>query len=217
MADLESTFISTKSDADWSWHQARLHFKEADSEFHDVVKGLENPVDVEQRPAFESLVRAVIGQQLSTKAAHTIWCRFVALYDGELNPEVVVQEAAEVHRSVGVSGQKHGYIMDLCRHYLADPASFDAVGQCTDQEVITSWTKVKGLGPWTVQMHLMFQLSRPDVFPVDDLGVRRAMEKGLSIPKDSPKTVYAKRALVWSPFRTAASRLLWESLNAQPK
>jgi len=121
------------------------------------------------------------------------------------------------HRALGVSGQKHGYLQDLARHYLEDPEGFDNVGNLSDEDIITSWTRVKGLGRWTVQMHLMFQLRRPDVFPVDDLGIRRAMERHFHIPKDSPKATYEKRALKWSPFRTAACRVLWKSLDNQPK
>ena len=213
MANSEATSTVRNYDADWSWDEARLHFKTADPPFHHVLQRLNNPKEVDIKPVFESLARAIVGQQLSTKAAHTIWSRFSALYPEGMQPEVVLHASAEVHRGVGISGQKHRYITDLSRHYLEDPEAFDAVEGYSDADIISSWTKVKGLGQWTVQMHLMFQLQRPDVFPVDDLGVRRAMELALDIAKDSPKSVYEKRALVWSPFRTAASRFLWESLN----
>ncbi|MCH1576126.1 MAG: hypothetical protein L7S67_07605 [Flavobacteriales bacterium] len=217
MADTASTSNSSQSDVHWTWEQARRHFEGVDLDFHKVVCRLDDPKDAVSRSAFESLARAIMGQQLSTKAAQTIWGRFLEMHAGVLEPERVLQTSAEDHRSAGVSGQKHSYLVDLSRHYIANPDMLDSTAQMSDTEIIDAWTKVKGLGPWTVQMHLMFQLRRPDVFAVDDLGVRRAMERALGIPKDSKKAVYAKRALLWGPFRTAACRFLWDSLNAQPK
>ena len=201
----------------WTWAEARGHFKSVDPALHALASALSDPKDSPQRAAYESLARAIIGQQLSTKAAATIWSRFTDLHGEVLSPEAVLSVAADVHRSVGVSGQKHSYLQDLARHYLDDPGAFDDVAHVSDQEIVASWTRVKGLGVWTVQMHLMFQLRRPDVFAVDDLGVRRAMERAFGIPVDAPKSTYAKRAQSWGPFRTAACRFLWDSLNNQPK
>lgn len=129
----------------------------------------------------------------------------------------ILDTPQDQHRSLGVSRQKHGYLCSLAEAYLASPGSFDDVATWANEDIIEEWTRVKGLGRWTVQMHLMFQLERPDVFPVDDLGIRRAMEANCGIPKDAPKSVYEKRALEWSPFRTAACRVLWKSLDNQPK
>jgi DNA-3-methyladenine glycosylase II len=214
VTDTATTPNSPQSDARWTWEQARLHFERVDLDFHRIVSTLADPGDAAGQSAFESLARAIMGQQLSTKAAATIWRRFLELHDGVLHAEQVLQTPAEVHRSVGVSGQKHTYLVDLSRHYMDNPDMFDQADLMSDESIVKDWTRVKGLGPWTVQMHLMFQLRRPDVFAVDDLGVRRAMEQGLGIPKDSKKAVYTKRALKWSPFRTAACRFLWDSLNA---
>ena len=217
MSDTPPTSTFSESYGTWSWSEAREHFEQVDPALFKLVRPLNNPQDSPPRPAFESLSRAIIGQQLSTKAAHTIWSRLVELHGGILAADQVLRTSEAQHRSVGVSAQKHRYLQDLSRCYAAQPDVFDKVSVVEDAAIVEEWTRVKGIGTWTVQMHLMSQLRRPDVFPVDDLGIRRAMERGLGIPKDSKKSVYAKRALVWSPFRTAASRFLWESLNAQPK
>lgn len=201
----------------WSWTDARSHIHRVDSPFHEVIRNLPDPGTVMHDSAFLSLARAIVGQQLSTQAAATIWGRFCALHGDSLNAESVLVRSEEEHRSAGVSRQKHGYLQDLARHYVADPDSFDRVSASTDEEIIASWTRVKGLGRWTVQMHLMFALHRPDVFAPDDLGIRRSMERFLGIPRDSPKSVYEKRALKWGPFRTAACRFLWDALSNQPK
>lgn len=211
------TNASTISHAGLDWLSARTHFRSVDPVLHALMESMPDPEPSPQRPVFESLARAILGQQLSVKAAATIWRRFAEHHGGIPSANGVLETAQDVHRSLGVSGQKHGYLRSLAEHCLDTPSSFEAVSGRTDEEIIADWTRVKGLGRWTVQMHLMFQLERPDVFPVDDLGIRRAMEAHCGIPKDSPKSTYEKRALMWSPFRTAACRVLWKSLDNQPK
>lgn len=201
----------------WSWADARSHFQKVDPSFHALIRNLADPAVVTHDSAFVSLARAIVGQQLSTKAAATIWDRFCDLNGGSMQAETVLARDEDEHRSVGVSRQKHRYLQDLARHYMDDPDSFDRVSAWSDEEIIASWTRVKGLGRWTVQMHLMFALNRPDVFSPDDLGIRRSMERFLGIPKDSAKSVYEKRSLLWGPFRTAACRFLWDALSNQPK
>ena len=178
---------------------------------------MSNPLPLDKRPAFESLCRSIVSQQLSVKAAETIWQRLTVLYGGDLLPDSVLSMGERRHRAVGISGQKHSYLVSLAERFQCCSNDFSSTQAKTDDEIIRLWTEVKGLGKWTVQMHLIFQLDRPDVFPVDDLGIRRAMELHLDIPKDCARSVYEKRALIWSPFRTAASRFLWMSIENQPK
>lgn len=205
------------SHAGIQWRTARQHFESVDREFHGLIKALPDPDPSPERTAFESLARAIIGQQLSTKAAATIWSRFEAHHGGLPSPMSVLETPQEAHRSLGVSGQKHGYLQSLAEHVQASPADFNHVSDWTDDDILRRWTEVKGLGKWTVQMHLMFALKRPDVFPVDDLGIRRSMEQHLGMEIDGPRGDYEKRARIWGPFRTAASRFLWMLLENQPK
>lgn len=206
-----------RTHVEWTWEEARAHFVRVDPEFVAATQHLPSPQPAPQRTTFESLSRAIMGQQLSTKAAATIWGRFAEHHGGIPSPQLVLDTDADQHRMLGVSGQKHRYLHSLAEEVLASPADFEAVWEWSDEAIIARWTQVKGLGRWTVQMHLMFALNRPDVFPVDDLGIRRAMERHFGLEKDGPKAAYEKRALVWGPFRTAASRLLWRSLDNQPK
>ena len=208
---------SSDSHVEPDWSSAREHFKSVDPVLFALASRFPSPAVSRPRSAFESLSHAIIGQQLSVKAAATIWRRFEDHHGGMPTSRSILDTPQDQHRALGVSGQKHGYLQDLARHYLEDPEGFDNVGRLSDEDIIKSWIRVKGLGRWTVQMHLMFQLQRPDVFPVDDLGIRRAMERHFDIPKDAPKVTYEKRALKWSPFRTAACRVLWMSLDNQPK
>ena len=208
---------SSDSHARLDWKAAREHFKSVDPGLLALAIRFPSPAMSRPRSTFESLSHAIIGQQLSVKAAATIWNRVLDHHGGLVSAQGVLNTPQDQHRSLGVSRQKHGYLCSLADAYLASPAYFDDVETWSDEDIVAAWTQVKGLGRWTVQMHLMFQLGRPDVFPVDDLGIRRAMEAHFGIPKDAPKSTYEKRALVWSPFRTAACRVLWMSLDNQPK
>lgn len=208
---------SRESHVDPAWRAALQHFALADPVLANLAKALPAPAPLQPRAALESLSRAIIGQQLSVKAAATIWSRVLDHHGGMVSAQGILSTGEDQHRALGVSRQKHGYLCSLAQAYLAAPAAFDVVSNSTDEDIIAAWTHVKGLGRWTVQMHLMFQLQRPDVFPVDDLGIRRAMEAHCGLAKDAPKSAYEKRALVWSPFRTAACRVLWMSLDNQPK
>ena len=200
--------------AELDWSAARMHFLKADPILHGLVSNLTSPPPSERPSVFESLCRAIVGQQLSVKAASTIWHRLNELHCSVLTPEAILAAKMEDHRNAGVSGQKHRYLMSLATRYMASPDDFNCVIDKSDEEIIERWTRVKGIGKWTVQMHLMFELNRPNVFPVDDLGIRRAMELHFGIARESPKSTYVKRALLWSPFRTAACRFLWMSSDS---
>jgi DNA-3-methyladenine glycosylase II len=217
MDSISGTTESPSSFVEWTFLEARTHFSRVDVELFGLVSGLPDPVFSSSPPTFESLSRAIVGQQLSTRAAATIWQRLIDYHGGTLDAAHVLDTQQETHRSLGVSAQKHAYIQDLALHYAEDPKGFDEVDAWDDDAIIASWTRVKGIGKWTVQMHLMFALRRPDVFAPDDLGIRRSMEQFLGVPRDSPKGTYVKRALCWGPFRTAACRFLWDALSNQPK
>lgn len=201
------------------WQKARAHFKSHDPEFSALVEKLPDPKNTALCPPFPALCRAIIGQQLSVKAAATIWGRFERYYALALDPAQVVLTPAEEHRALGVSGQKHRYVVDLARHFVEHGEAFGEVEGLDDEEVIERWTQVVGVGRWTVQMLLISQFGRPDVFTAHDLGLRRSMERYLGLAVDGPLSDYEKRALLWSPFKTAASLWLWEGLavQSQPK
>lgn len=174
-----------------------------------VVKWDEMKVPSAASP-FESLVDAIISQQLSVKAAATIHQRLVQLLNMDVSPENVLSKSIEDFRSVGVSKQKGSYLLDLAKHFNETPHTYNALETLSDEEVISQLTAVKGIGAWTAQMFLMFNLLREDVFPVDDLGIRNGMIKLYDLPKDTSKkelTVFAEN---WAPHRTIACRYVWK-------
>ena len=164
---------------------------------------------------FFTLVRKIVSQQLSVKAAHTIFTRLSQHVEHRFLPEVLAEISQEDYRSLGVSRQKYSYIMDLCRHYKEEPEAFSHLDTLPDEEVTRLLTSVKGIGVWTAQMFLMFNLGRLNVFAPDDVGLRNAMVAiyGLDDPKKKELAAFAER---WSPYKTIACWYLWHSLHNAP-
>jgi DNA-3-methyladenine glycosylase II len=164
--------------------------------------------------AYGALVRSIVGQQLSVKAASAIYGRLVAPFGGRSpTPAELLTAEEDDLRAVGLSRPKIRYLKDLARRVEASELDLAGLGELTDDEVIARITSAKGLGRWTADMFLMFHLGRPDVLPVGDLGIRRAVERayGLSgLPDAKELTAIAEP---WRPERTLASLYLWESLT----
>ena len=172
------------------------------------------------RPRADSygvLLRTVVGQQLSAKAAATIYDRFLARFGGRTpSPaEALAADPLEL-RSLGLSGRKVEYVRDLALHVESGELELDRLGELEDERVIAEITAVRGFGLWSAQMFLIFHLERPDVLPTGDLGIRRAVqiEYGLEgLPDHDELTAIAEP---WRPQRTLASIYLWESLHNTP-
>src|ERR1035437_228305 len=162
-----------------------------------------------------ALVGAIVSQQLSTKAAATIFGRFLALFPGGEIPGAAAIAAIDdgALRGVGLSGQKVGYVRDLCGRIADGRLRLDELDALPDDDVIERLTSVKGFGRWTAEMFLMFRLHRPDVLPADDLGIVNGMRRLYGLRK----TPDAKRILrigeAWRPYRSVASWYLWQSLT----
>ena len=166
---------------------------------------------------FSALVRAIIFQQLSTKAASTIHGRVIALLpNGELTPATLAAVADEQLRAAGISRQKAGYLRDLCEKVSAGVVPLDDVERMDDEEVIAALTKIKGIGRWSAEMFLMFRLHRPDVLPVGDLGIVNAVKKVYGLRKKPTPDRLRRMGEAWKPYRSVASWYLWRSLGSAP-
>lgn len=166
---------------------------------------------------YHALIRKIIGQQLSVKAAATIIKRFENLFSkkSQIKPELVLRLKASDLREVGISYQKVSYIFDLSNKIFNKELSLRGMHKMNDAEVISALTQVKGIGPWSAEMFLMFSLQRPDIFSFGDLGLRNAMIKLYGLPKTVSKKRLEKISSQWSPYRTIAARYLWASLDNQ--
>jgi DNA-3-methyladenine glycosylase II len=166
---------------------------------------------------YGALVRTIVGQQLSTGAAATIYGRVISLFDERPpTPEQLLLADEDTLRAAGLSRPKISYLRDLARHVIEGDLELEALEHLPDDEVSRRITAVKGLGQWSADMFLMFHLRRPDVLPVGDLGVRRSVERyyGLDALPDADELV--RIAEPWRPHRTLASLYLWEALDAVP-
>lgn len=166
-----------------------------------------------EREYFEALTSSIISQQISVKAAASIFGRFKSIT--KLQPEIVANLNEEQVKAIGLSGQKTKYLRDLAEHFVRDSAVFNHLDSLSDDEVIAELTRVKGIGVWTAQMFLLFTLQRPDIFAPDDRGLQLAIEK---LYKFSGGRAELEQfaAEKWAPYQSTASLYLWRSLDNAP-
>jgi len=165
-----------------------------------------------------ALVGSIVSQQLSTKAAATIFGRFVALFEkeGSLTAAAIAAQSDEALRSVGLSGQKVGYLRDLSARISDGRLNLDELDSLPDEHVIERLTAVKGFGRWTAEMFLMFRLHRPDVLPAGDLGIVNAVQRLYGLRKRPDAKRILKLGEAWKPYRSVASWYLWQTLRNEP-
>ena len=165
--------------------------------------------------AFQTLARSIVGQQISVKAAQSVWARVSQAYIPVAPAEVFDADPAAL-RACGLSARKVEYLQDLARHFLAHPACIDDWAGMDDTRIIEQLVAVRGIGIWTVQMFLIFHLARPDVLPLADLGLRRAVERGYSQGQPTAPRQLELLSGLWHPWRTVATWYLWRSLDPEP-
>jgi DNA-3-methyladenine glycosylase II len=181
------------------------------------------PLDPEERrrgrpeDAYGALLRSIVGQQLSTKAARTIYTRVCALFDDCVpSPAQLLAADPDALRGAGLSRAKVAYLRDLAEHVEDGRLELDRLDELEDEEIVAELTAVKGLGRWTAEMFLMFHLGRPDVLPVGDLGIRRAVERAYGLAQLPAAPELERIAEPWRPQRTLACLYLWRSLDNAP-
>lgn len=166
---------------------------------------------IKKEKYFEDLVDAICSQQLSIKAAKTIFERVKNLLV-TITPETVLNKSDQEFRDCGLSWKKVSYVKDLATKVKENEVDLSKIQKFSDSDVISTLVKVKGIGRWTAEMFLMFSLARPDVFPLDDLGIQKGFEKVTKIKWDK-KSAEKYAIKHWSPYRTVASWYLWRSLE----
>jgi DNA-3-methyladenine glycosylase II len=172
-----------------------------------------------ERPgdAYGALLRSIVGQQLSTKAASTIYGRMIDIFGGHAPtpPQLLAADPEEI-RAAGLSRPKIAYLRDLAQHVEDGTLELDRLDELPDEEVSAQLTAIKGLGQWTADMFLMFHLRRPDVLPVGDQGIRRAVQVEYRMRKLPDPKRLERVARPWRPHRTLACLFLWSSLDNAP-
>jgi DNA-3-methyladenine glycosylase II len=191
------------------WDKARRALMRRDPIMGAIIRAHPKVFMVSRGEPFNTLARAICGQQISVKAAQAVWNRLLACC-GEMTPEKVLAKKRTELRACGLSDRKTEYIADLAQHFADGKIHPHRWPQMSDEEIIAELIDVRGIGRWTAEMFLMFNLLRPDVFPLDDLGLQKGIR--LSYKK---KTLKQMKALgeTWRPWRSVATWYLWRSLD----
>ena len=197
------------------WPRATRELAERDEVLRELVARFPGLALGSRGDAFSTLARSIVGQQISVKAAQSVWDRLSQRL-GTVAPEPLARARLPALRGCGLSGQKAGYLRDLARKFLDGTLEAERWHALEDEALIVELTRVKGIGRWTAEMFLMFHLARPDVLPVADLGLQRAMR--LHYNRGRPLTVRRMHriAAAWSPWRSVATWYLWRSLDPIP-
>jgi DNA-3-methyladenine glycosylase II len=176
--------------------------------------------DARGRPEdlYGALVRSIAGQQLSVRAARSIWSRLLNRFDGRTPTpaEILADDPEALRAAAGFSRAKVSYLRSLAQHVESGALELDALRRLGDDEVVRALTAVKGIGEWTAHMFLMFTLERPDVLPVGDLGVRNAVRAAYGLAAAPDAATLTALAEPWRPHRTRACLYLWRSLDNDP-
>lgn len=182
------------------------------------VDGLGDPRAGRPSDHYGALVRSIVGQQLSTKAARAIYGRLTDRFDGRTPTpvEVLEDDPDELRQAAGLSHAKVAYLRSLAEHVVDGTLELERLDDLPDEEVTAELVAVRGIGVWSAHMFLMFHLGRPDVLPVGDLGIRRAIMLRYELPELPGPAEIERIAEPWRPHRTLACRFLWRSLEATP-
>jgi len=198
------------------------HLRASDPVMRELIDAL-GPGDGGRRAGrprehYGALVRSIVGQQLSTKAAAAIYARLIARFDGRppTPEEVLADDPEELRAAAGLSNAKVRFLRSLAEHVLSGELELDRLESLSDDEVIAELTAVKGIGVWSAHMFLMFHLRRPDVLAVGDLGIRKAVRSLYGLDELPAPAAIEAIAEPWRPYRTLACLYLWRSLDATP-
>jgi len=189
------------------------HLSSADPILHKVATSNGEILLRDTDTPFRHLVRIITGQQLSVKAATTIYGRLEHFVGQGYEPEHILELNDDVLRSIGFSRSKTIYIKAVAEAAGPKCENFNSLSEKSDEEVIKVLTNIKGIGVWSAQMFLMFQMQRLDVFAPRDLGLKKGVSLIYGVPMDSPEKVWIAHAKIWSPYRTLASLHLWKYVD----
>ncbi|TPV95436.1 MAG: DNA-3-methyladenine glycosylase 2 family protein [Myxococcales bacterium FL481] len=170
-----------------------------------------------RQPRFAALARTIVGQQVSTKAAASVYRRLRVAAGGHVTAERLDDLGPAGLATAGISRQKATYLADLARRVASGDVRLDRLHRLDDEQVIEQLTAIRGLGVWSAQMFLIFVLHRPDVLPVDDLGIQNAFQRAYGLRQRPAAAKMLALSADWEPYRSVGTRLLWRSLEVTPQ
>ena len=197
------------------WIKAKKELKKKDKKLGKIIDSYPKDFLFSKSDPFLTLARSIVGQQISVKAAQSVWDKLV-LKIGKINPEIIYRSHTNTLKSSGLSRQKVIYLKNLSFAFLNKDIKINLWSKMGDEEIIEDLTQIKGIGRWTAEMFLIFNLCRADIFPLDDIGVIRGVCKvyNLRYPLERKKLIQIGNK--WKPYRSVATWYLWRSLDPIP-
>ncbi len=197
------------------WKQATHELAQRDAVIKKIAARSKGLTLRSRGDAFSTLARSIVGQQISVKAAASVWQKFTAAVPA-VRPEVIHTHDVDALRGCGLSRSKVDYLQDLARHFVENRLDVTRWKRMSDDELIAELTQVRGIGRWTAEMFLIFYMTRPDVLPVDDLGLQRAMNLHYNHGRPLSQRKLAAISARWQPWRSVATWYMWRSLDPVP-
>lgn len=198
------------------WADAIAELSKTDKVMAKIIRSYEGETLQGKGDPFTTLARAIVGQQISVKAADSVWRKFEAGLKGKILPEIILQHEHDALRAHGLSRQKVLYLKDLSRYFTEESKTVTQWNKMDDDALIKSITSIHGIGRWTAEMFMIFHLMRPNVYPIADIGLQRAIERHYYKGKQQPLSVIRKQGEKWHPWRSVATWYLWRSLDPVP-
>jgi DNA-3-methyladenine glycosylase II len=201
------------------WDDACKHLARRDRVMKKLIPRFGEARLASRGDAFTTLARSIVGQQISVKAAQSVWGRFAALLPGpstRIAPQAVLEQPASVLREAGLSARKVDYLVDLARHFAEGAVHVDQ-WQCMDDElIIEELVAIRGIGRWTAEMFLIFHLMRPNVLPIDDMGLLKGISEHYFSGEPVSRAEAREVGEAWAPYRSVATWYIWRSLDPMP-
>ena len=201
------------------WDEACRHLAKRDRVMKKLIPKFGEARLQSRGDAFTTLARSIVGQQISVKAAQSVWNRFVAVVGGpttHLAPGSVLEQDTPALRGAGLSARKSEYLTDLARHFASGAVHVQQWQQMDDEAIIDELVAIRGIGRWTAEMFLIFHLMRPNVLPLDDLGLIKGISLGYFSGEPVSRAEAREVGDAWAPFRSVATWYIWRSLDPLP-
>jgi DNA-3-methyladenine glycosylase II len=197
------------------WHDACKHLGKKDRVMKRLIAQFPDVSMSSRGDAFTTLARSIVGQQISVKAAQSVWDKF-ALLPKKMVPSNILKLKVDDMRAAGLSARKIEYLVDLAIHFDSGAISSETMATMEDEAVIAELVAIRGIGRWTAEMFLMFYLLRPDVLPLDDIGLINGISKGYFSGESVSRSDIREVAAAWAPYRSVATWYIWRSLDPMP-
>ena len=195
------------------WHKAKRILCKRDSVLRKIIKKYNKGFLTTRNNPFFSLCRTIVGQQISTKAANSIWSKFEKKCNKHIIPNTVLKLSPRTLKNAGLSRQKISYLKNIAKNFRNKSFGFRELKKMNDEEAINYVTKLKGLGVWSAEMFLMFNLNRPDIFPIQDIGLLRAISKNYKTSYPPSKRFLDKISRLHAGYRTVFTWYMWRSID----